>query len=231
MIRVHQLVKDYPMAGGTFRALHGLDFHIREGAMAAIVGQSGSGKTTLLNILGGLDNPTSGEYWLNGRNVSRFDVIEWSHERNRTIGFVFQAFNLMNQMTALANVELPLVYRRIPRPERRRMAETALTEVGLKDRLHHRPAQLSGGQQQRVAIARALVGNPPLLLADEPTGNLDARTGQEILDLLQALHAAGRTVVIVTHSADVARVCPQVLRMADGRLVEDGHMVEEVVTP
>lgn len=231
MIRVHQLIKDYPMAGGSFRALHGLDFHIPEGAMAAIVGQSGSGKTTLLNILGGLDSPSAGEYWLNGRNVSHFDVIEWSHERNRTIGFVFQAFNLMNQMTALANVELPLVYRRVPRAERRRLAEVALTQVGLKDRLHHRPAQLSGGQQQRVAIARALVGNPPLLLADEPTGNLDAKTGQEILELLQALHAQGRTVVIVTHSSEVAGVCPQVLRMADGRLVDEERMSEEVVLP
>lgn len=232
MIRIKDLVKDYTMGHQTFRALHGINFHIPPGSLVAIVGQSGSGKTTLMNLLGGLDSPTSGEYWLNGRNVSQFDAVEWSHERNRTIGFVFQNFNLMSTMTALANVELPLIYRRVPRRVRHEQAAAALYQVGLGDRLHHLPTQLSGGQQQRVAIARALVGDPPLILADEPTGNLDAATGEEILAVLKALNRQGRTVVMVTHSPDVARQCRRILNMKDGYLTssetEDGVTVDDL---
>ena len=224
MIRVERLTKEYPMAGGTVHALHEVSFEIPTGSLAAIMGQSGSGKTTLLNLLGGLDGPTAGRYWLNGRDVSAFGVVEWSRERNRTIGFVFQAFNLLPSMSALGNVELPLVYRRVPPRVRRQRAQAVLEAMGLANRSHHRPAELSGGQQQRVAIARALVGDPPLLLADEPTGNLDAETGQEILDLLATLHQQGRTIVIVTHSAEVAARCQLVLQMRDGRMlpVADG---------
>ncbi len=221
MIRVRGLVKDYPLGTSTFRALHHLSFDIEAGAMVAITGQSGSGKTTLMNVLAGLDMPTAGEYWLNGREVSRFDPVTWSHERNRTIGFVFQNFNLIPTLTAVANVELPLIYRRVSPRARRARARDMLADMGLGDRLHHYPTQLSGGQQQRVAIARALVGDPPLLLADEPTGNLDAATGREILNVLQDLHRQGRTVVVVTHSAEVAAVCGRVLHMQDGRLLDE----------
>jgi putative ABC transport system ATP-binding protein len=219
MIRVERLAKDYPMPGGTVRALHDVTFEIPTGSLAAVMGQSGSGKTTLLNLLGGLDGPTAGRYWLNGRDVSHFGVVEWSHERNRTIGFVFQAFNLLPTLSALGNVELPLVYRHVPPRQRRERARAVLDAMGLASRVHHRPPQLSGGQQQRVAIARALVGDPPLLLADEPTGNLDAETGEEILDLLVSLNRQGRTIVIVTHSAEVAARCQLVLQMRDGRMV------------
>lgn len=219
MIQVRKLVKDYPVGRETFRALHEISFEILEGHFAAIVGQSGSGKTTLLNILGGLDSPTSGDYWLNGKLVSELDQISWSHERNHTIGFVFQSFNLIPNQTALDNVALPLIYRRTPRRLRQEWAVRALQKVGLGNRLHHRPTQLSGGQQQRVAIARAIVGDPPLILADEPTGNLDSQTGSEILDLLRTLHQQGRTVVVVTHSQSVADQCQDVFTMEDGHLV------------
>ncbi|MDA8195112.1 MAG: ABC transporter ATP-binding protein [Thermaerobacter sp.] len=219
MIRIKNLIKDYPMGRETFRALHGVSFHIAQGRLAAIIGQSGSGKTTLLNILGGLDTPTAGEYWLDGKLVSQFDQVDWSHERNHTIGFVFQSFNLVPALSARDNVAMPLIYRRAPLKTRRRLAEEALRQVGLGDRLHHRPTQLSGGQQQRVAIARALVGNPPLILADEPTGNLDSHTGEEIIELLRHLNRQGHTVVIVTHSPEVASQCQEIFRMQDGRLV------------
>ena len=222
MIRVQQLVKDYHLGDSRVRALDDVTFEIPTGALAAITGQSGSGKTTLLNVLGGLDTADAGRYWLNGRDVSHFNPIEWSRERNRTIGFVFQSFNLLPALTALGNVELPLVYRRVPPRERRRVAEEALAAVGLPHRGHHRPSQLSGGQQQRTAIARALVGNPPLLLADEPTGNLDVETGSEILGLLEHLHRQGRTIVIVTHSTEVASRAELVLSMRDGRLLAPG---------
>ncbi len=218
MIRVSHLTKDYQLGPNTFRALHDVTFDIEAGAMVAIMGQSGCGKTTLMNILAGLDAATGGQYWLNGREVGRFDPVMWSHERNRTIGFVFQNFNLIPTLTAMGNVELPLIYRRVPLRIRKRRAVEALEAMGLGERLRHYPMQLSGGQQQRVAIARALVGDPPLLLADEPTGNLDAATGREILKVLQELHRTGRTVVVVTHAPDVAGACERVLRMQDGRL-------------
>lgn len=221
MIRVHQLVKDYQLGSDTFRVLHEVTFHIEEGSLAAIVGQSGSGKSTLLNILGGLDRATSGQYWLNGHDVSRFDRDAWAHERNRTIGFVFQSFQLISTLTAWDNVALPLVYRGIPLKERRVRARKILEEVGLEHRLLHKPAQLSGGQQQRVAIARALIGDPAILLADEPTGNLDTSTGDEIMGLLQQLNRMGHTVVIVTHSPEIAGRCRHVIGIQDGRVVRD----------
>ncbi|MCL5967445.1 MAG: ABC transporter ATP-binding protein [Firmicutes bacterium] len=231
MIRVRHLTKDYRLGSNTFRALHDVTFDVETGAMVAIMGQSGSGKTTLMNVLGGLDTPTDGQYWLNGREVGRFDPVTWSHIRNRTIGFVFQNFNLVPTLTAIGNVELPLIYRRVPPRIRRTRAVEVLGAMGLGERLHHYPTQLSGGQQQRVAIARALVGDPPLLLADEPTGNLDVNTGREILSVLQELHQAGRTVVVVTHAPEVAAVCERVLRMQDGRMEaqrfeEDAHELE-----
>lgn len=221
MIRVESLTKDYLLGSETFRALHTVSFEIPNGMLAAIVGQSGSGKSTLLNILGGLDRPTVGQYWLNGTDVSQLNRDAWSHERNHTLGFVFQSFQLIPTLTAWDNVALPLVYRRIPLKERRLRARQALNDVGLGHRLGHKPAQLSGGQQQRVAIARALIGDPPLLLADEPTGNLDTQTGEEIIALLQNLNQRGHTVVIVTHSPDVAARCRQIIQLRDGRVVSN----------
>jgi putative ABC transport system ATP-binding protein len=218
MIRVQNLIKDYRLGARTVRVLHGVSFDVEAGALVAIVGPSGSGKTTLLNLLAGLDSPTEGSYWLNGREVSRFDRVAWSHERNHTIGFVFQQFHLIPSLTALENVELPLIYRRVAPRERRARATALLERMGLADHRHHHPNQLSGGEQQRVAIARALAGDPPLLLADEPTGNLDATTGREILGLLRQLHQEGRTVVVVTHAGEVAAACERVLHMRDGRL-------------
>ncbi len=227
MIRVTSLIKEYTLGGDTFRALHDVSFEVSEGMLAAIVGQSGSGKSTLLNILGGLDRATSGQYWLNGKNVGEFAPDTWAHERNRTLGFVFQSFQLIPTLTAWDNVALPLVYRRVPLKERRERARRALSEVGLANRLGHKPAQLSGGQQQRVAIARALIGDPRVLLADEPTGNLDTQTGEDIMSLLQELNRAGRTIVIVTHSQDIAQQCRQVIHIQDGRVVRDA-LLEEV---
>lgn len=230
MIRVVSVVKDYALGEETFRALHGISFEVLPGMLAAIVGQSGSGKSTLLNILGGLDRPTAGQYWLNGKNVGDFDRDTWAHERNHTLGFVFQSFQLIPTLTAWDNVALPLVYRRVPLKERRERARHALSEVGLGNRLNHKPAQLSGGQQQRVAIARALIGDPRVLLADEPTGNLDTETGVEIMSLLQQLNRAGRTIVIVTHSQDIASQCRQIIHIQDGRIIRDDK-VGEAVTP
>ncbi len=226
MIRVVSLVKDYALGGESFRALHEISFEVPQGMLAAIVGQSGSGKSTLLNILGGLDRPTSGQYWLNGKNVGEFDRDTWAHERNHTLGFVFQSFQLIPTLTAWDNVALPLVYRRVALKERRERARQALGEVGLANRLTHKPAQLSGGQQQRVAIARALIGDPRVLLADEPTGNLDTQTGEEIMALLQELNRTGRTIVIVTHSQEIASQCRQVIQIQDGRVVRDEMLGE-----
>ncbi|MCL4494234.1 MAG: ABC transporter ATP-binding protein [Firmicutes bacterium] len=229
MIQITNVIKDYTLASQVYRVLNGITFTIPEGMLAAIVGPSGSGKTTLLNILGGLDSPTAGEYLLNGRDVSHFDPDEWAHERNHTIGFVFQSFQLIPSLSARDNVALPLVYRGVPARIRRIQADEGLERVGLGHRKHHRPAQLSGGQQQRVAIARALVGDPPVLLADEPTGNLDHATGLEILEILRQLSEQGKTVVIVTHSAEVAQVCRQVIEVQDGHIVTNTLEMEQKV--
>ena len=221
LIRTEGLVRRYRMGRETVEALRGVDLVIRCGEYAAITGQSGSGKSTLMNILGCLDTPDEGSYWLNGERVSAMRDSQLARVRNREIGFVFQSFALLPRATALQNVELPLLYAGVHRRERARRAAEALSRVGLADRARHRPAELSGGQRQRVAIARALVTQPSLLLADEPTGNLDSATGEEILALFDELHVAGDTVVVVTHEAEVAARAQRALRVLDGRIVTD----------
>jgi putative ABC transport system ATP-binding protein len=222
IIEVDALERHYRMGEETIAALDGVSFRVDDGEMVAIVGRSGSGKTTLMNILGCLESPTAGRYCLAGRDVSELDDDELSAVRNRRIGFVFQSFQLLSRATALRNVELPLVYRGIPRSQRREMARAALERVGLAPRMQHRPTELSGGQRQRVAIARALVSEPSIVLADEPTGNLDSATEREIMDLLSQLHGAGHTIVIVTHEPGIAAQCPRAIRLVDGRVIADG---------
>lgn len=220
-IRTEALGRRYSMGQATINALRGVDLVVNRNEYLAIMGPSGCGKSTLMNLLGCLDTPDSGRYWLNGRLVSELSDQELAHVRNREIGFVFQTFALLPRQTALANVEMPLVYGGVGAPERRRRAQAALEGVGLGDRALHRPAELSGGQRQRVAIARALVTGPALLLADEPTGNLDSATGAEILALFDALHAAGNTIVIVTHERDVAKRAGRTIQLRDGLVIGD----------
>ncbi|HSN92973.1 MAG TPA: ABC transporter ATP-binding protein [Anaeromyxobacteraceae bacterium] len=222
LIVVEDLARHYLVGGELVRALDGVSFTIERGEWVAIVGQSGSGKSTLMNLLGCLDTPTSGSYRLNGANVQGLADDALADLRNREIGFVFQTFQLLPRASALANVELPLVYRGVPRRERRALAESALRAVGLANRMTHRPNELSGGQRQRVAIARALVGEPSILLADEPTGNLDSATGEEIMRLFSDLHGRGHTILLVTHEAKLAARCPRAIRLMDGRVVGDG---------
>jgi putative ABC transport system ATP-binding protein len=221
VIELLELSRHYIMGGETIRALEGVSCAIRPGELVAIVGSSGSGKSTLMNLLGCLDVPTNGTYRLRGHDVATLDDDALSALRNREIGFVFQNFQLLPRASALDNVALPLVYRGLSRRERRAAARTALERVGLGQRLEHRPNELSGGQRQRVAIARALVTGPALLLADEPTGNLDSATGREILDLFDELHRGGSTIVLVTHEAAIATRCPRSIRLSDGRVLTD----------
>ncbi|MFN7273283.1 MAG: ABC transporter ATP-binding protein [Gammaproteobacteria bacterium] len=221
MIELKGIVKRYVLGEETVLALAGVDLFIGRNEYVALIGPSGSGKSTLMNILGCLDSPTEGQYILNGRDTSSLRDDELAAVRNREIGFVFQSFHLLPRQTALQNVMQPLMYRRMPAAERRERAERALAGVGLGDRLDHRPNQLSGGQRQRVAVARALVGEPSILLADEPTGNLDSRTSAEIMALFDALHGAGQTVVVVTHEPDIAAHTRRTIRVLDGRIVED----------
>jgi putative ABC transport system ATP-binding protein len=222
IIEVSDLHRHYRMGGETIAALDGIDFCIERAEYVAIIGKSGSGKTTLMNLLGCLDQPTRGSYRLDGRDVSGLNDDELSNLRNQHIGFVFQSFQLLPRATALANVSLPLVYRGVPRRERRKRAVAALERVGLSDRLTHRPNELSGGQRQRVAIARALVGDPTLLLADEPSGNLDSATERDIMGLFSELNAAGNTIIIVTHEPSIAAQCPRAIRLDEGRVAGDG---------
>ncbi|ADH60081.1 ABC transporter related protein [Thermoanaerobacter mathranii subsp. mathranii str. A3] len=225
LIKVRNLTKIYKMGENEVKVLDGISFDIEKGEFVSIVGQSGSGKTTLMNILGCLDVKTSGEYFLNGIDTSKLSDNELADLRCREIGFVFQNFNLLQKMTALENVELPMIYKGVPAKERRERAEMLLEMVGLKERMHHRPNQLSGGQQQRVAIARALANDPPLILADEPTGNLDSKNGSEIMKIIKELNENGNTVVLITHDPNIAAQAKRIIR------IKDGHILENEVLP
>jgi putative ABC transport system ATP-binding protein len=218
LIEMTELTRVYQLGPQEIYALRGVDLVIENGEYVAIMGPSGSGKSTIMNIIGCLDRPTAGRYLLDGIPVESMDDDELAAIRNKKIGFVFQTFNLLARTTALQNVELPLVYAKIPRYERRQMAEEALAAVGLGDRMHHQPNELSGGQRQRVAIARALVNKPSLLLADEPTGNLDSQTGREILDLFHELHSRGNSIIMVTHEDDVAHEAKRIIHIRDGKV-------------
>ena len=221
LIRIRDLAREYQMGEEHILALRGVTLDIRRNEYVAIMGPSGSGKSTMMNMLGCLDTPTGGEYWLNGQEVSRLTDDELARVRNREIGFVFQTFNLLPRASALHNVELPLVYAGVRARERRERAAAALARVGLENRMDHRPNELSGGQRQRVAIARALVNSPSILLADEPTGNLDSVTSEEIMRVFGALHAAGQTVIMVTHEPDIAAHAERVVVLRDGRVESD----------
>ena len=221
LIEIRDMCKVYNPGENEVRALDHVDLRIDKNEFVAIIGQSGSGKSTLMNMLGCLDVPTSGEYILNGQDVSNLTDDDLSDIRNREIGFIFQGFNLIAGLTALENVELPLIYRGVGRKERLRLSRIALEKVGLKARIDHKPSEMSGGQQQRVAIARAIAQAPPVILADEPTGNLDSGSTGEIMEILKGLHAEGRTVILITHDNDIAARARRIIRIRDGKIVDD----------
>jgi putative ABC transport system ATP-binding protein len=221
VIRLQAVTKQYEMGDQTVHALQGIDLEIARNEMVAFIGASGSGKSTMMNIVGCLDRPSSGEYWLNGREVATMSGDELALVRNQEIGFIFQSFHLLPRASAVDNVAQPLIYRGVPLRRRLALAAEALEKVGLGSRLHHRPNELSGGQRQRVAIARALVGQPSILLADEPTGNLDSSTSQEIMARIREVHAGGQTVIIVTHEPEIAEQCQRIVRLRDGRVMSD----------
>ncbi len=233
LIEFENVCKYYRMGDTTVKAADHISMKIEKGEFVAIVGQSGSGKSTCMNIIGCLDVPTAGSYRLNGREVGNMSGNEQAEVRNEMLGFIFQQYNLLPKLNLLENVEVPLIYAGVPRAERRRRARKALEQVGLGDKLKNKPSQLSGGQQQRVSIARALVRNPPVILADEPTGALDSHTGREVLGLLQQLHKQGHTVVLITHDNSIAVQADRIIRLEDGRVVYDGdsHAPEAMVQP
>ena len=242
LIRVQNLMKIYNPGENEVRALDDVSLDIGQGEFVAIIGQSGSGKSTFMNMLGCLDVPTSGHYYLNGKDVSSLSDDELSEIRHQEIGalstaelrkvrreitMIFQGFNLIQNLTALENVELPLIYRNVPAAERRRLSEESLKRVGLEKRMDHKPTEMSGGQQQRVAIARALAAAPPLILADEPTGNLDSKSSREIMDILRKLHTEGRTVILITHDDKIAQSAKRIIRIMDGKIESDSGMADQ----
>lgn len=221
LIHIKNMKKIYNPGENEVRALDGIDLDIEKGDLVAIVGHSGSGKSTLMNMLGCLDTPTSGKYVLDGQDVASMTDNQLADVRNKEIGFIFQGFNLISNLDAVGNVELPLVYRGVSKNERKQLAMEALKSVGLEDRMKHKPNEMSGGQQQRVAVARAVAAKPPIILADEPTGNLDTKSTQEIMEILKELHRSGRTVIIITHDEEIASQAHRVIRILDGRIEED----------
>ena len=221
LIHIENMKKIYNPGENEVRALDGIDLDIEKGDLVAIVGHSGSGKSTLMNMLGCLDTPTSGKYVLDGQDVASMTDNQLADVRNKEIGFIFQGFNLISNLDAVGNVELPLVYRGVSTKERKQLAMEALKSVGLEDRMKHKPNEMSGGQQQRVAVARAVAAKPPIILADEPTGNLDTKSTQEIMEILKELHRSGRTVIIITHDEEIASQAHRVIRILDGRIEED----------
>ena len=221
LIHIENMKKIYNPGENEVRALDGIDLDIEKGDLVAIVGHSGSGKSTLMNMLGCLDTPTSGKYVLDGQDVASMIDNQLADVRNKEIGFIFQGFNLISNLDAVGNVELPLVYRGVSKNERKQLAMEALKSVGLEDRMKHKPNEMSGGQQQRVAVARAVAAKPPIILADEPTGNLDTKSTQEIMEILKELHRSGRTVIIITHDEEIASQAHRVIRILDGRIEED----------
>lgn len=229
IIRLEHINKIYHPGENEIRALSDVSLTIHKGEFVAIVGQSGSGKSTLMNLLGCLDTPTDGAYILEGSDVSTLSDHQLSAIRNRQIGFIFQGFNLIPSLTALENVELPLIYRGVGREERRRAARESLERVGLSNRMRHRPAEMSGGQQQRVAIARAIAAHPPILLADEPTGNLDSTSGADVMDILRSLNRDGHTVILITHDSGIAAAIDRVVHIQDGQIISDGTRVPDSV--
>lgn len=233
LINIKNVYKKYKMGEVEVNALNGISLCINYKEFISIVGPSGSGKSTLMNIIGCLDVPTSGDYFINGEDVTKMVEKQLAQLRNRTIGFIFQDFNLLNKLTAFENVELPLIYKGVGSREREKMTIEALNRVGLGDRIHHKPAELSGGQQQRVAIARALSSRPPLILADEPTGNLDSKSGIEVMKMLHELHDEGKTIILITHDNNVAKQADRIVRIGDGEITYDSNtsdIVKEVVT-
>ena len=221
LIHIENMKKIYNPGENEVRTLDGIDLDIEKGDLVAIVGHSGSGKSTLMNMLGCLDTPTSGKYVLDGQDVASMTDNQLADVRNKEIGFIFQGFNLISNLDAVGNVELPLVYRGVSKNERKQLAMEALKSVGLEDRMKHKPNEMSGGQQQRVAVARAVAAKPPIILADEPTGNLDTKSTQEIMEILKELHRSGRTVIIITHDEEIASQAHRVIRILDGRIEED----------